>query len=239
MSSWVIAFPPRGKCLLILWLQLLSMVIWSPRKCNHCFHCFPIYLPRVMGLDAMILVFWMFSFKPVLHSPLSPSSKDSLVPLLFLPLEWCHLHIRLLMFVPAVLIPACESTSPTFHMMYSAYKLNKQGDYIQPWCTPFPILNQSIIQCPFLTVASWAAYRFLRRQVRRSDIPISLRIFHIFFVIHRVKGFSVVNQAGLDVFLNSPAFSGIQWMLAINGNFNVITNTSQGSVYFLSPHNAS
>ena len=41
-------------------------------KVWHCFHCFPIYLPwsdgtgchEVMGLDAMILVFWMFSFKP-------------------------------------------------------------------------------------------------------------------------------------------------------------------------------
>ena len=37
--------------------------------------------------------------------------------------------------------------------MYSAYKLNKQGDNIQPWHTPFPILNQSVIPCPVLTVA--------------------------------------------------------------------------------------
>ena len=28
-----------------------------------------------------------------------------------------------------------------FHMMYSAYKLNKQGDNIQPCYTLFPILN--------------------------------------------------------------------------------------------------
>ena len=33
---------------------------------------------------------------------------------------------------PAIWIPACESSSPTFHMMYSAYKLNNQGDNIQP-----------------------------------------------------------------------------------------------------------
>ena len=58
--------------------------------------------------------------------------------------------------------------------MYSAYKLNKQGDNIQPWCTPFPIWNP----CSVLTVALWPAYRFLRRQVRWSGIPISLRIFH-------------------------------------------------------------
>ena len=32
--------------------------------------------------------------------------------------------------------------------------------------------------CLFLTVASWPAYRFLRRQVMWSGIPISWRIFH-------------------------------------------------------------
>ena len=56
--------------------------------------------------------------------------------------------------------------------MYSAYKLNKQGDNIQSWCTPFPIWNQFVVPCLFLTVASWPAYRFLRRQVRWSGIPI-------------------------------------------------------------------
>ena len=43
--------------------------------------------------------------------------------------------------------------------MYSAYKLNKQGDNIQPWCTPFPIWNKSVVPCPVLTAASWLAYR--------------------------------------------------------------------------------
>ena len=60
----------------------------------------------------------------------------------------------------------------------SAYKLNKLGDNIQPWHTPFPIFNQSIVPCLVLTVASWPAHRFLRRQVRWSGIPISWRIFH-------------------------------------------------------------
>jgi len=62
--------------------------------------------------------------------------------------------------------------------MYSAYKLKKQGNNIQPWCTPFLTWNQSVGPCPVLTVASWPAYRFLRRQVRWSGIPISWRIFH-------------------------------------------------------------
>ena len=35
-------------------------------------------------------------------------------------------------FFPAILIPACASSSSGFLMMYSAYRLNKQGDNIQP-----------------------------------------------------------------------------------------------------------
>ena len=48
---------------------------------------------------------------------------------------------------------------------------------MQPCCTPFPIWNQSVFPCPVLSVASCTAYRFFRRQVRWSGIPISLRIF--------------------------------------------------------------
>ena len=90
-------------------------------------------------------------------------------------------------------------------MMYSAYKLNKQGDNIQPWHTPFPIWNQSVVPCPVLTVASWPAYRFLRRQVRWSGIPISFRIFS-FGVINKNKGFDVVSKAVVDVFLELSCF---------------------------------
>ena len=79
-------------------------------------------------------------------------------------------YLRLLIFLPAILIPACASSSPAFLMMYSAYKLNKQGDNIQPWCTTFPIWNQAGVPCPVLTVAYWPAYRFLERQVRWSGI---------------------------------------------------------------------
>ena len=60
----------------------------------------------------------------------------------------------------------------------SACQSNKQGDNIQPWHTPFSIWNQAIIPCPILTVANWLAYTFFKRQVRWSDITISLRIFH-------------------------------------------------------------
>jgi len=114
---------------------------------------------------------------------------------------------------PAILIPACALSGLAFCMMFSAYKLYKQGDNIQPWHTLFPIWNQSVVPCPVLTVASWPAYRYLRRQVRWSGIPISSRIFR-FVVIHTDKGFSVVNKAKVNVFLelscffNDPAGAG-------------------------------
>ena len=41
------------------------------------------------------------------------------------------------------------------------------------WHTPFPIWNQSVVPYPVPTVASWPEYRFLKRQVRSSGIPIS------------------------------------------------------------------
>ena len=78
---------------------------------------------------------------------------------------------------------------------------------MQPWCTPFPIWNQSVVPSPVLTVASWPTYRFLKRQVRWSGIPISLRIFHsLLWSIHTVKGFGVVNNAEVDVFLELSCF---------------------------------
>ena len=53
-----------------------------------------------------------------------------------------------------------------------------ESDNIKPWHIPFPIWNQSVVPCPVLTVASWPAYWFLKRQVRWSGITIFFRIFH-------------------------------------------------------------
>ena len=52
---------------------------------------------------------------------------------------------------------------------------------------------------------SWPAYRFLKRQVRWSSIPISFRIFQ-FIVTHTVKAFGIVNKAEIDVFLELSCF---------------------------------
>ena len=181
LSRLVIVFLPRRKHLLISWLQSPSAVILEPKKIKSftVSIVFPSICHEVMGPDAMILVFWMLNFKPTfslssftfLKRFLSSSSLSAIRVV-------SSTYLRLLIFLPAILISACASSSMAFHMMHSAYKLNKHGDNIQPWHNLFPILNQSIVPCPVLPVASLPAYRFLRRQVRWSGIPISLRIFH-------------------------------------------------------------
>ena len=148
-------------------------------KVWQCFHCFPIYFPWSDGTRCHDLSFLNVGFKPTFSlssftfiKRLLSSSSLSAIRVV------SSAYLRLLIFLPAILIPACASSSPVFLMMYSTYKLNKQGDNIQPWRTPFPIWNQSVVPCPVLTVASWPVFRFLKRQVRWSDIPISLRNFH-------------------------------------------------------------
>ena len=183
LSRFLIAFLPRSKHLLISWLQSPSPVILEPKKIKSLpvFIISPTICHEVMGQVAMILVFWMLSFKPAFSlssftfiKRLFGSSLLSAIRVV------SSAYLKLLIFLPAILIPACASSSQAFHMMYSTYKLNKQGDNIQPWRTPFPIWNQSVVPCPVLTVASGPACRFLKKQVRWSGIPISFRIFHSF-----------------------------------------------------------
>ena len=147
-------------------------------KVCHCFHCFSIYLPWSDGTRCHDLSFWMFSFKPTF----SLSSFTFIKRLFSFSLLSCIKGSvicvsEIIDISPDNLIQACASSSPAFLMMYSVYKLNKQGDNIQPQCIPFPFLNQS--RCSMSSsFASWPAYKFLRRQVRWSGIPISFRIFH-------------------------------------------------------------
>ena len=98
--------------------------------------------------------------------------------------------------------------------MYSAYKLNRQGDNIQPQCIPFPIWNQSVVPCLVLTffltciqISQEAGKVVCYSQLFKNSPQ--------FVVIHTVKGFSVVNKEEVDVSLELPSFSMIQKMLAI------------------------
>ena len=183
LSRLVIAFLPRSKCLLIPWLQSTSAVILESRKIkfvtvSDVSHS---VCHEVMGPDAMILVFWMLSFKPtsslfsfIFIKRLFNSSSLSAIRAI------SSAYLRLLMFLVAVWIPACSPSSPIFHELYSADKLNKCSDNIQPWLYSFPNLEPTCcsLSSSNETSASWPEYGFLRKHLRWSGIPISLRIFY-------------------------------------------------------------
>ena len=88
LSRFVVAFLARSKYLLISWLQHRPQWFWSPRKKSVIVSTFPPSIClEVMGLDAMILIFWMLSFKPAFSLSSFTLIRGSLVPLHFLPIE--------------------------------------------------------------------------------------------------------------------------------------------------------
>ena len=143
-------------------------------KVWHCFHCFPHLFPMKWWDQMPWSSFsecWALSqlFTLLFHFHQEAFS------FLF---TFCHKGGVICISEVIEISPGNLDSSPAFLLMYYACKLNNQGDKIQPWCTPFPIWNQSVVPCPVLTVASWPAYRFLKMQVRWSGTPISFRIFH-------------------------------------------------------------
>ena len=87
LSRLVITFLPRSKCLLISWLQSPSAVILEPQKIKSdtVSTVSPSIYHEVMGPDAMILVFWMLSFKPTFSLSSFTFIRGFSVPLHFLP----------------------------------------------------------------------------------------------------------------------------------------------------------
>ena len=136
LSMLVIAFLPRSKHLLISQQQSPSAVILEPKKRKSATVSLvsPSICHEVMQPDAVILVFWILSFKPAfsvssftfIKRPYSSSSISAIRVV-------SSAYLRILIFLLAILIPACASSSLAFHMMYSAYKLSKEDDKIQPW----------------------------------------------------------------------------------------------------------
>ena len=119
---------------------------WGTNGNSDFFIVSPSIYQRVMGLDVMILVFWMLSFRPTFSL-----SSFTFFKRLFSSFSLSAIrvvastYLRLLLFLLAILIPACASSNPAFSVMYSVYKVNKESDNIQPWHTPFPICNQSVV----------------------------------------------------------------------------------------------
>ena len=142
-----------------------------------------------MGPDAMIFVFWTLSFKPtfsLFHQEafeflFTFCHKGGVICISeIIDISPCNLDFSLCFF------------SPGFLMMYSAYKLNKQGDNIQPWRTPFPIWNQFVVPCPVLTVATWPA------SVTQIAYCLSLNHVQLF-----VTPWTVTHKASLSIEFSS------------------------------------
>ena len=76
-----------------------------------------------MGPDSMILVFWMLSFKPTFSLSSFTFIKRLFSSSLSAVRVVSSAYLRLLIFLPAILIPACTSSNPPFLMMYSAYTI--------------------------------------------------------------------------------------------------------------------
>ena len=122
LSRFVIAFLLKSKCLLISWLQSPSAVILEPKKIKYVIvSTFSSSVcHEVMGPNGMMFIFEC-CFKPAFSPPcftlikrLFSSSSLSAIRVIL------STYLRLLIFLPGILIPACASSSPAFRMMYSA-----------------------------------------------------------------------------------------------------------------------
>ena len=142
LSRLVIAFLPRSKCLLISWLHSPSAVILELKKIKSVTVSIvpPSVCHEVMGPDAVVLVFWMLSFKPTFSTLLFHFHQEAL----YLLFAFCHKDgVICISEVIDISHSNLDSSlcfiQPSICMMYSAYKLTKQSDNIQPWRTPFLI----------------------------------------------------------------------------------------------------
>ena len=78
--------------------------------------------------------------------------------------------------------------------------LNKQGDNIQSFCTPFPVLNQSVVLRIVLTFAFLSCIQVSQETDKVLWYSHLFKNFPSFVVIHTVQDFSIVNEPGVDVF---------------------------------------
>ena len=163
------------------------------------FFCFPFYLPWSDGTRCHDISFLNVEFKPTFSL-----SSFTFIKRLFsysslsAVREVSSAYLRLLIFLLAILIPACASSSPAFLMMYSACKLNKQGDNIQPWCIPFPIcINNSsykfrifdLVMILKIITAKRTLFLSFRFVLRKISVSIEL---YVFPYIHKIKNVNTV-----------------------------------------------
>ena len=133
-------FLPRSKDISISWLQSPSTVNLELKKINSVTVSLVSLsiCHEVMGPDAMMLIFWMLNFKPAFSFCSFTFIKrlfgSSLLSTIRVVLSE---YLKLLIFLPAILISACASSRLAFCMMYSASKLNEQGDSLDVLLSQF------------------------------------------------------------------------------------------------------
>ena len=178
----VMDFLPRNKCLLISWLQSPSPVILEPKKIKSVtlFTFSPIFAMKWWDWchDLSFLnAEFQASFFTLLFSSYSVSASRVV----------SSAYLRLLVSLSAILIPVCDSSSLLFHMMYSACKLNKQGDNIHP-CPSFESVSCSMFSssCCFLT--------HIQVSQEISNVVLYSHLFKNFpqfVVMHTIKGLTM------------------------------------------------
>ena len=190
----VIIFLPRSKNLLNYWLQSPSSVILEPPKIKSdtVSTVSTSISDEAMGLDAMIFVFWMLSFKLTFSLSSFTSPRGFLVPLHFLPYGWCHLHIWRYWYFSqqswfqSMIHPAQNVTWHTLNVSYISQWQYTDLTYSFPNLGPLHCAMSSSNCCFLICIQTsqqasqvvWYSHLF--------------KNFPQFIVIHTVKGFSVV-----------------------------------------------
>ena len=152
----------------------------------------------------MNLAFWKLNFKPTFSlSSFTFFSSSSLSAIWMVSFT----YLRLLIFLPAILILVCVSSSPAFHMIYSAYKVNEQGDNIQPWHTLFPILEQSM-DCCSMSSPNCCFLTCIQVSKEAGKVVWYCHLLKNFpqFVVICSQSFGVVNKREVHVFLELSCF---------------------------------
>ena len=150
LSRFAIAFLPREQ---VFFNFMAAFTVYSDfgaqENSQPLFPLFPhLFAMKWWDQIPWSLFFECWALSHLFHSPLSPSSEGSLIPLCTIRVV-SSAYLRLLIFLPSTFIPTCASSSLAFCVMYSAYMLNKQGDNIQPCCIPFQFWTSALFHVWF------------------------------------------------------------------------------------------
>ena len=168
LSRFVIALIPRSKRLLISWLQSPTEVILEPKKIKSVTVSivYPSTCHEVTGLDAIIFVFWTLNSKPAFSlSSFTFIKRLFSSSLLSVTRVVSSVYLKLLIFLLAILMLDCDSSSLAFHTDVLCREVKYSGWQYTALMHYFP--NFKPVHCSMSgSVISWPAHRFLRRQVQ-------------------------------------------------------------------------